>query len=253
MPPDRAAGQSVLSNPAPADHPAGSAWYFREDAFFWNERLDGRDFVNESGPLSTVGYQHRFGVERIRIEVFGGSVTYDGSVQPSGNPYHQAFGTNYLGCRGEYDLLIEPTSWKSTRLLIGVGTRFWVRDLKTGYSPLDGEVPGYQETWWTFYPYIGLETKESDEPGAHLFGSVRIGATPLTYQNATLFDTPLYPRCGIMTQMELGVRFQKFSLSAYAELMTWAQSAEADDGYGDTSLQPDSRMLTIGGKISYMF
>ena len=35
---------------------------------------------------------------------------------------------------------------------------------------------GYQETWWTFYPYIGLETRESSEPGPQFFGSVRVGA-----------------------------------------------------------------------------
>jgi hypothetical protein len=117
----------------------------------------------------------------------------------------------------------------------------------------DGDVAGYQETWWTFYPYIGLETKDSPEPGPKFFGSVRFGITPLTYQYATYFDTVVYPSCGVTGQMELGVRFQKFSVSAYLEAMTWGKSNVATDAYGDSSFQPDSRMLTIGGKLAYTF
>ena len=109
-------------------------------------------------------------------------------------------------------------------------------------------VAGYQETWWTFYPYVGLETKDSDEPGLKFFGSVRVGATPLTYQYATYFDTTAWPRCGITGQLEAGVRYQRFSLSAFVEVMTWGASAVVQDAYGDYSFQPDSRMLTLGGQ-----
>jgi len=230
---------------------ADSMWYFREDAFYWNERYLGRDFVNESGPLSTLGYQHRRGIERYRLELFGGSMGYNGAAQyddGTTEAYHQSHGTDYLGCRAEYDLLIEPDIWSRIRLVFGIGTRFWFRDLHDAVTPSGNDVGGYQETWWTFYPYIGLESKESSEPGPKLFGSVRIGATPLTYQHATYFDTTLYPRCGIDVQMELGVRFEQFSVSAYLEEMTWGESAVVRD-----SLQPASRMLTIGGKLGYSF
>ena len=171
-----------------------STWYFRQEAFYWNERSDGRDFVNEYGPLSTVGYLHRNGFERFRMELFGGTMAYDGGAQyddGSGNevyePYHQSNGTNYLGVRGEYDLLIEPACWSRVRAVVGVGTRFWIRDLHDAVTPSGDEVYGYQEDWWTFYPYIGLETKESDEPGWQFFASARFGLTPLTYQYATGF------------------------------------------------------------------
>jgi hypothetical protein len=167
------------------ERPIESTWYFRQEAFFWNERIDGEDFVNEYGPLSTLGYLHRNGCERFRIELFGGTMAYDGGAQyddGSYEPYHASNGTNYLGMRGEYDLLIEPASWTRLRLLVGVGTRFWIRDLRDAVTPSGGEVFGYQEDWWTFYPYIGLETKEPEEPGWHFFGSARFGLTALTYQ-----------------------------------------------------------------------
>ena len=124
----------------------------------------------------------------------------------------------------------------------------WFRDLQDAVTPSGTPVAGYQETWWTFYPYVGLETKDSEEPGMKFFGSARIGATPLTYQHATYFDTTVYPRCGITGQLQAGVRYKGFSLSAYAEVMTWAASAIVEDSY-----QPDSRMITVGGQLGYMF
>ena len=166
---------TVVTVPAAVEKPTDSTWYFRQDAFYWNERIGSTDFVNEYGPLSTLGYVRHVGIERFRIELFGGTVAYDGFAQfddGTMEPYHQSFGTSYLGCRGEYDLLIEPASWTRLRAIIGVGTRFWIRDLKNASLP-DGDVAGYQETWWTFYPYVGLETKDSPEPGPKFFGSVR--------------------------------------------------------------------------------
>jgi len=242
----------------PADSFTESPWYFKQDAFYWNERVDGANFVKEYGPLSTLGYSHRHGIERYRLEIFGGTVAYDGGAQfndGTTEPYHDSNGTNYLGVRGEYDMLIEPASWSKFRMFIGVGTRFWVRDLQDTVLPSGDFVAGYQETWWTIYPYFGFETKESLEPGPHFFCSGRIGATPFTYQYSDYFDpdtqlngTVLYPRCGITGQAELGVRFQRFSLSACFECMTWGESAVVRD-----SSQPNSTMVTVGAKLGYTF
>ena len=177
-PGDRALTPPVVPAPAAcAVSPVQSAWYYRLDSFSWNERDRRGELVNEHGPLSTLGYVRQSGVERFRIELFGGTVAYDGSAQYQdqnnlwqSEPYHQSFGTNYLGCRGEYELLAEPAAWSRIRFFLGVGTRFWIRNLQNATLP-DMDVAGYEETWWTFYPYVGLETKDSDEPGLKFFGS----------------------------------------------------------------------------------
>lgn len=242
---------SAVPAAAAVERPIESTWYFRQEAFFWNERSDGHDFVNEYGPLSTLGYLHRNGCERFRLELFGGTVAYDGGAQyedGSYEPYHDSNGTNYLGVRGEYDLLIEPASWRRVRAFVGVGTRFWIRDLHDSVTPSGNEVDGYQEDWWSFYPYIGLETKDPEEPGWHFFGSARFGLTPLTYQYASGFDTALYPKCGVTGKLELGVRVMHFSAELYLEAFTWGESAVVRD-----SFQPDSRMLTVGGQLGYTF
>ena len=194
--PEPSAAVSVLPDTPPVEQLITSTWYFRQESFFWNERFDGQDFVNERGPLSTLGYVHRNRFERFRMELFGGTVAYDGGAQfddGSYEPYHQSNGTNYLGVRAEYDLLIEPACWSRVRAFVGVGTRFWIRDLNDAATPSGDHVTGYQEDWWTFYPYVGLETKESDEPGWKFFGSVRFGLTPLTPIN--LPATIAIPHC----------------------------------------------------------
>jgi hypothetical protein len=241
----------VTAEPPRIEQLVSSTWYFRQESFWWNERAFGHDFVNEYGPLSTLGYVRRNNFERFRLELFGGTVAYDGGAQYEDGTYesyHQSIGTNYLGVRGEYDLLIEPACWSRVRGIVGIGTQFWFRDLRDAVTPSGNPVGGYREEWWTFFPYIGLETKEPDEPGWKLFGSARVGLTPLTYQRVTDFDTTLYPRCGVTAQAQFGVRFQRLWVGSYIEAMTWARSGINRDAY-----QPESKMLTVGGQLGYTF
>jgi hypothetical protein len=239
-------------SPAPAlvraIGPSGSMWYTRIDYFHWNERIDGQDFVNESGALITVGYQHRFGRERVRLELFGNNVDYDGSAEyPDGTVEPLKSVTNYVGMRAEYDLLIQPGDWQHQRLLLGVGTRIWARDLPDARTASGGYVDGYQELWWTIYPYLGAEC-EWPLGQAELFVSGRFGATPVTLQHVSSYDATLYPKCGIMGTFEGGVRWTHLSLSAYLEAMNWSQSAEVRG-----ILQPNSTLFLAGMKIGWAF
>jgi hypothetical protein len=232
-----------------------STWYARVDYFHWNERLNGQDFVNESGPLYTLGYVHRFGQERLRIEGFGGNMHYSGWEQDeNGNLTSLLAGrTDYLGCRGDYDLLIEPKWWSQGAFLLGIGSRFWIRDINSGFDNDHNFVAGYQETWWTVYPYLGVENKLSLGQ-AELYSSTRIGVTPFAYNKASDVDSPIYPRTGLDFQTESGLRQGHFSLAAYFELLTWSHSKTVTMGseYGIVDvMQPDSRMYTVGGKVAF--
>ncbi|MGQ9574143.1 MAG: hypothetical protein ACUVUC_02400 [Thermoguttaceae bacterium] len=253
-----------LDRPWPADSPSvrpgrsfsplaepltESAWYARVDYFHWNERIEGADFVNEYGAVPTLGYMRRVGPERFRLELAGATVHYHGGgVFDDGTFEPMRSTTNYLGLRGEYDLLIEPPRWNHLSLLVGIGTRFWIRDLKDAYTIFGNPVIGYQETWWTIYPYLGLETRRHGREGLELYGSGRIGLTPLSYERVTLFDVTLYPKTGITGQAEAGIRGPRFFVAAFFEAMTWGQSALVRD-----TLQPESRMLTTGLKTGFCF
>ena len=226
-----------------------STWYTRVDYFHWNERLDGADFVNENGPLLTVGYVRRLGRERFRVELFGGNVHYDGGgVFDDGSSEPLSSTTKYLGVRGEYDLLFDPDWLPRWSFLLGIGTRFWIRDLKDDVTALGSPVEGYQETWWTIYPYLGLESRRRPEAGFELFASGRIGFTPVTYERASLFEVTLYPKTGLTGQVEVGLRSRRVHLSGYFEGMSWGESPVVRD-----TLQPRSRMFTVGLKSGVSF
>jgi len=227
-----------------------STWYARVDYFHWNERLDGADFVNEFGVLPTVGYQRRIGPERFRFELFGGTVDYKGLALFEDGPSEPLTSTtNLLGVRGEYDLLWEPDCWPQVSFFAGIGTRFWIRDLVDGVSSVSlSPVIGYQETWWTIYPYVGVEKRRVLRDGLELYGSGRIGVTAVTYQRVSYFDVTLYPKAGIEGQAELGLRSRRLFFAGFFEAMTWQQSAVVRD-----TLQPASRMFTVGLKTGFSF
>lgn len=234
---------------SPWDRPSESSWYTRIDYFHWNEKIGGADFVNESGPLWTLGYQHRTGAERFRTELFGGVVDYHGGAQfedGSFEPYSNT--TNYLGFRVEYEYLMCPWDWPNGHFFAGIGTRFWARDLKDAVTPSGAEVWGYQEFWWTIYPYIGIETRRPTDWGAEWFSNFRVGMTPITYQHASFSDAALYPGVGLTAQAELGLRGRAVSASFFYEYMNWKRSGISQGYY-----QPASQEYTIGGRFGLTF
>jgi hypothetical protein len=226
-----------------------STWYSRIDYYHWNERMDNADFVNEYGTLITVGYENRFEQQRYRGELFGSTVKYVGSSQSPGLPdvpLHS--NTKYLGFRLEYDYLFEPEGLPNVSFFAGLGTRFWIRDMPDDFDDNGAPVTGYQETWWTIYPYIGVERRRTHDDSLQLYYSARIGATPITYQRIEDFATTLYPQCGLTGAIEGGVRGRRFLLSAYVETMSWSQSDIVRD-----SLQPFSSFTTVGLRAGYCF
>jgi hypothetical protein len=230
-----------------------STWYSRIDYFNWNERSDGMDLVNEYGTLLTVGYMRRVGIERFHAAVFGATVQYKGYGQvedTDGNyslePLSSA--TGYLGALAEYDLHIEPDCWPTVSIFVGVGTRFWIRDLKDGITDYGNPSYGYQEVWWTMYPFLGLEKKRSLNSGLEFYYSGRVGCTAMTYQYDTWGGVALYPRPGLMGQLEGGLRGQTAFISLFTEVMSWRQSDQVEGFF-----QPNSTMLTLGLKAGFCF
>ena len=240
---------SIAPCPAPPEKFTESTLYTKIDYFHWNERFDRESIVNEDGAFYTVGYEHRYGRERVRFELFGGDVHYDGGVEYSdGSTEPLSSHTNYFGARAEYDLLFEPDWTPYISYFVGIGTRFWFRDLPDVVAPSGNFVTGYQETWWTVYPYIGLEKRRDLNADWEFFASVKIGVTAFTYQRVTLDDTQLYPRPGITTDLETGIRGRHLLLALALEEMAWGESPVNRD-----SLQPASTLFTLGLKAGYSF
>jgi hypothetical protein len=239
----------AFASPVPPERLLESSWYSRVDYFHWNERSGGTDFVNEYGTLITVGYTRRIGPERFRLEAFGGSMHYkgfgqfdDGTLDPLSST------TDYFGMRAEYDLLFEPDWTPQLSYFIGVGTRFWVRDILDGVSQSGYLITGYEEFWWTVYPYIGFEKRRVPGRGTEFYWMGRVGCTPLNFERVSYFQVTLHPKIGITGQFEAGVRGDNYFLSAFFEGTTWGESSIVDD-----TLQPKSQMTTIGLKAGLSF
>jgi hypothetical protein len=230
--------------------PNESSWYTRIDYFHWNERVNGADFTDEDGALWTLGYERRVGRERFRAELFGSQVHYDANIYfGPGDIEPLSSVTNYLGVRGEYEYLFEPETLPELSFFVGIGTRFWIRDLPDAYTTQGSFVWGYQETWWTIYPYLGLETKHNPQAAIEWYCRSRIGLTAVTYEYANVYPPiTLFPRPGVTGQLEAGLRGQRLFVGAYLEAMSWSQSAIVR-GW----LQPTSTMLTAGLQTGVSF
>jgi hypothetical protein len=232
----------------PVDRPQGS-WYAREEYYHWNERIGGEDFVNEDGAMTTLGYSRQFGFERFRVEVFGGTVHYAGYDQTPTSLISMSSNTGYLGVRGEYEMVFAPAVWDGRlALLAGGGTRFWIRDLHDGSDNQGNPVSGYQESWWTMYPYIGLQTHMQLGNDLELYTESRAGTTILTYQFVSLNYRPLWPEPGVYANTEIGLRGARYFLAARAEVMSWSPSSLVQGSY-----QPNSIMYTVGGRFGFTF
>ena len=113
---------------------------------------------------------------RFRVEVFDGN---EHSRNGSGVSDRVISTTAYLGIRGEWEGVwdLQFTKDVSVDLIAGLGTRFWIRDIHDGKRADGSYSTAYQETWWTLYPYVGLERRQCLGDGGEMFLSGRIGFT----------------------------------------------------------------------------
>jgi hypothetical protein len=255
--------QANLSDPAqfsfayspPPEQPGTrlyeSSWYTRIEYFQWQETLEGERFMQNEGVAPTVGWQQRYGRQRYRFDFFGARPDYvapiDGEVVDNV--------TDYLGLRGEYELLWEPQTFGNHSLFVGVGSRFFVRSIPDVIVN-NNLYFGYQEAWWTFYPYLGIERRRTLRGDFELYSMIRVGMTAFTREHITHGDVTLFPRPGVTYQSELGVRGPRLSVACFSELMAWSISPQVLN-YEDDQLfyvrQPQSTLLTIGGRVSWSY
>jgi hypothetical protein len=230
--------------------------YTRIDYFRWIEPRDGTDQTTESGALYTLGYARRMEGERLRGELFLGTMTFNAALTDSGTADPFQSSTSYIGVRGEYEHLWNVyDNWPA--VFLGIGTRAWVRDIRDATSQSGVDVAPGQQTWWTIYPYVGLEKKWLRPNGSELFFSGRLGCTVLTYERTQWPDDPaFYPRPGITGQVELGWRTPRFFVSGYFEAMSWQNSQDEHLHNGSSTdyyYLPAAQMYTTGLKVGLCF
>jgi hypothetical protein len=233
----------------PEDCPVEGMFYTRVDYFHWNENVDHADFVNESGELTTIGYQFRYDQRRVRGEIFGSQVNYGAPVRFDPSDFVNAH-TDYFGLRAEYEWLYSWEDYPNLTAFAGLGTRYWIRFIPADVSNNGVHFRDTEEQWWTIYPYLGLESNRKLKNGPVLYSMTRVGLTAITWEWAD--STIVYPRPGVTEQIEDGIRWTHLYLAAFFEGMAWNVSETV---YSRPWLikQPTSAMYTIGLKAGYCF
>ncbi len=226
--------------PGLMEQASGMTVYARVDYYYWRESIDKYRLLDESGPMVTLGLLTERDNRRLRAEIFGGQVEYDGETM-GGDPLK--IDTDYLGCRLQYDFLWPFQHDPNSAFVLGLGTRLWNRNLRDGTSQSGLDVIGYDETWWMLYPTLGLETRRPIGVNSHWFASTSLGVTGLTYERIDAFDLTLYPKMGPMVQIETGIQTPRLYLSVFFEVMQWYASNASGP---DLLYQPDTVRLTAG-------
>ncbi len=227
-------------------------WYTRIDYFYWAEQVGGATFMQNNGAVPRLGYQQRHGRQRFRAELFGGRVNYFADL----GGLDDTNVTDYLGLRGEYELMYEPPTWSRVSFFGGLGSRFFVRSIPDIILNSSTLVDGYQESWWTFYPYLGAESRRTMNPNWEAYWRTRIGITAYTREHVTLNDVTLFPRANLTGQIELGCRGPRFYVSGFCEVMAWSRSpiVLAYDGqYVYDVRQPISQNVMLGLKTGFSY
>jgi hypothetical protein len=236
--------------PVYSDYPRESTWYTRIEYFRWNEQIDGEDFVNESGPLYTIGYTLFNDDHRVRAEFFGSRVNYAGGAQfPDGTIIPLNSITDYYGGRAEIDFFALSRYHPNLQYFLGIGLRVWNRHLPSLTLPSGVFVQGYDETYLTLYPYFGIETRHDPSRVWEFYGRMRIGLTAFTYEYVTFGSgTGLYPRVGVTALLEEGVRYGNWTVTGYMEIFGFAASGVTNQMY-----QPTSTLGTLGVKAGFSY
>lgn len=228
--------------------------YARIDYFTWKEFINYSQILEETGPLVTLGFVREGYHTRLRAELFGGDMDYDGETMDGVPLYSQ---TGYFGGRFDFDLLGRvPTPGGFIEFFGGVGTRAWQRDLKSGWDVWDRPVMSYQEDWWTVYLYGGVGISRALSPTLELYASARAGATIFTRQQVSLWDDYLQPKPGFTGAMEFGLRGKHLAMAVRMETMAWTESNEVAmwaDGDWWGVYQPESETSTVGLAVAYTF
>ncbi|MBI4848624.1 MAG: outer membrane beta-barrel protein [Nitrospirae bacterium] len=151
-----AAYHSVLLPPAASAENEYDV-YLKGESFTWKEFDNGGDqLLKESGPIYGVGGLAKLDIKsltlKIRGELFGGRIDYDGQTQ-EGTPVQTD--VDYLGVKieGNIGYKFNLTERFSVEPFAGPGYRYWERDIKS-----TSLATGYLEKWSSVYVQAGIHS-----------------------------------------------------------------------------------------------
>jgi hypothetical protein len=243
------------------DRVTESRLYATVEYFVWKEFDGGMKLLEESGPLYGIGYARDYASEAVtfrpRIEVFGGTVDYDGATW-GGTPV--ASDTGYIGFRVEGDVgrifaagdafAIEPFG--------GIGYSYWERDIESTAVSI-----GYRERWSSVYARLGVRAGSGIRPASpsRVFGAIGM-IWPFANRNTAelpdIGDVKVEPKGRPSLFAEAGIAYRALSVSLFYRGMRFDESDPVPviplgDGMFLAVFQPDSESDTFGVRAGIRF
>lgn len=138
--------------------------YAKVENFTWEEFIDGNSLLKEDGPVFGIGALCNWiifqkNTLRIKGEIFGGSVDYNGHSQSiSGELSPLQSETDYKGFKVEEDFgyLLAISGKSYVEPFLGIGGKWWERSLNSGVDASGQSVRGYDEDWMSIYARFGV-------------------------------------------------------------------------------------------------
>jgi hypothetical protein len=233
--------------------------YFSAQYFTWEEFNAGKRLLKESGPLFAEGFL--FGATassvslRVRGEVFGGVVNYDGQTQAPASVVVQTH-VNYFGGRVEPDLgfRIEDGNLR-LEPFAGLGYRLWLRNLQDSTSATGQAVSGYTETWQTGYSRLGVRGRYHVPSGLAVYAE---GGLKYPFYTGNSVDfansgkTTFHPGARSSGFAEAGISWRRLKVGLSYEGFRFSQSPLVTNSSG-TFFQPESKSDIFGLNIGWIF
>ncbi|MFW5975535.1 MAG: hypothetical protein ACOCP6_02120 [Desulfosalsimonas sp.] len=207
--------------------------YGKIEHFRWKEYDGGSELLEESGPVYSVGGIADFPLAepvsvKLRGELFGGSVDYDGETQPP-ESYPVTTDTDYLGAKLEADLGWDITVTEKLTLtpFAGIGARLWERDIQSALF-LDESTQtvkiarGVTEQWRNYYTRAGLSGNRSF--AGQWTGFFKAGFKIPVYTENVVESTVLEPGNRLSGFAELGLESGMFKITLFYEGLRFSKS-----------------------------
>ncbi len=228
-------GFSVAAAPAYAEKENQFDIYAAFQSFTWKEFDDaGERLLKEHGPLGGVGFSYHADLGgkyasltlQPRIELFGGTVDYDGQTT-TGTPVMSD--TDYFGLKLEFDVGGKFGGKFAVEPFGGLGIRTWWRDINNSYTLTGTYVYGYTEQWYSFYGRLGVKGDLSLGQDNKLFleAGVKLPISTTNYIddiNVTYEAITLKPGNKTSLFAEAGVKLHLFRISAFYDSMRFKKS-----------------------------
>lgn len=236
--------------------------YGKIEHFRWKEYVDSSKLLEESGPVYSVGGLADFPLAeavsvKLRGELFGGSVDYDGETQPP-ESYPVTTDTDYLGAKLEADLGWDIIITKKLTLtpFAGLGARLWERDIQSApfLDESDQTVKlarGYAEKWRNYYTRAGISGNRSF--AGQWTGFFKAGVKIPVYTENVVESVVLEPGNRLSGFAQLGAESGMFKINVFYEGLRFSESDRVRVSNILYVYQPESEADIFGISAGFSF